>query len=45
MLGGLVVEVGDKTIDLSVAGRVTKLNQLLQRELIMSFEHLQANIK
>ncbi|KAI5124400.1 hypothetical protein M0805_008285 [Coniferiporia weirii] len=32
VLGGIVVDVGDKTIDLSVASRVTKLNTLLQPE-------------
>lgn len=30
LLGGLVVDFGDKTIDLSVASRVGKLNNLLQ---------------
>ncbi|KAG0222995.1 hypothetical protein BGW42_006175 [Actinomortierella wolfii] len=30
ILGGLVVEFGDKTIDLSVSSKVNKLNQLLQ---------------
>jgi len=30
VLGGIVVDFGDKTIDLSVSSRVTKLNQLLQ---------------
>lgn len=29
LLGGLVVEVGDKTVDLSVSSRVSKLNQVL----------------
>lgn len=29
LLGGLVVEVGDKTVDLSVSARVSKLNQVL----------------
>ena len=33
LLGGMIVDVGDKTIDLSVASRVTKLNNLLQRKL------------
>ncbi|KAL5495685.1 ATP5 [Sanghuangporus weigelae] len=32
VLGGFLVDVGDKTIDLSVASRVTKLNSILQRE-------------
>lgn len=31
VLGGIVVDFGDKTLDLSVASRVTKLNSLLQR--------------
>ncbi|KAG0264449.1 ATP synthase F0 subcomplex subunit OSCP atp5 [Mortierella polycephala] len=30
ILGGLVVEFGDQTIDLSVSSKVNKLNQLLQ---------------
>ena len=34
LLGGMIVDVGDKTIDLSVASRVTKLNNLLQRKLL-----------
>ena len=29
LLGGLVIEVGEKTIDLSVSSRITKLNSLL----------------
>jgi F-type H+-transporting ATPase subunit O len=29
ILGGLIVEIGDRTIDLSVQSRVSKLNQLL----------------
>lgn len=29
ILGGLVIEVGDKTIDLSISSRITKLNRLL----------------
>ena len=32
VLGGVVVDFGDKTIDLSVVSRVNKLNNLLQRE-------------
>jgi F-type H+-transporting ATPase subunit O len=32
ILGGLVVDFGEKTIDLSVSSRVGKLNNLLQRE-------------
>ena len=31
MLGGVVVDFGDKTIDLSVVSRVNKLNNLLSR--------------
>ncbi|CAH7672172.1 F-type H+-transporting ATPase oligomycin sensitivity conferral protein [Phakopsora pachyrhizi] len=37
VLGGLLVDFGDKTIDLSVASRVNKLNSLLQVSL---FYHL-----
>ena len=33
VLGGVVVDFGDKTIDLSVASRVNKLNNLLSRML------------
>lgn len=29
ILGGLIVEVGDKTVDLSIAAKVTKLNKVL----------------
>jgi hypothetical protein len=29
ILGGLVVEIGDRTIDLSVSGRISKMNKLL----------------
>jgi F-type H+-transporting ATPase subunit O len=29
LMGGLVIEVGEKTIDLSVSSRITKLNSLL----------------
>lgn len=32
VLGGLVVDFGEKTIDLSVSSRINKLNGLLQRE-------------
>jgi F-type H+-transporting ATPase subunit O len=28
-MGGLIVEVGDRTIDLSVSSRVSKLNKAL----------------
>lgn len=33
LLGGLVVEVGDRTVDLSVSARVSKLNQTLSEAL------------
>ena len=33
IMGGIMVDVGDKTIDLSVSARVNKLNSLLQRKL------------
>ncbi|KAJ7188368.1 ATP synthase subunit 5 [Mycena filopes] len=33
VLGGLVVDFGDKTIDLSVQSRVTKLNTVLQQSI------------
>lgn len=33
IVGGLVVEVGDQTIDLSVASRITKMNKLLTDSL------------
>jgi len=33
IMGGLVVEIGDRTIDLSVSSRVSKLNKLLQESL------------
>lgn len=29
ILGGLVVEIGDRTIDYSVSAKITKLNKLL----------------
>jgi F-type H+-transporting ATPase subunit O len=29
ILGGLVVEIGDRTIDLSVSAKIAKLNKLL----------------
>lgn len=31
VLGGLVVDFGEKTVDLSVSSRISKLNNLLQR--------------
>ena len=31
ILGGIIVDFGDKTVDLSVQSRVNKLNNLLQR--------------
>ncbi|TIB66328.1 hypothetical protein E3P78_00106 [Wallemia ichthyophaga] len=33
LLGGLVVEFGEKTVDLSVASKVNKLNNLIKRDL------------
>jgi F-type H+-transporting ATPase subunit O len=33
VLGGIVVDFGDKTIDLSVSSRVTKLNNVLQQSI------------
>jgi F-type H+-transporting ATPase subunit O len=33
IVGGLVVEIGDRTIDLSVSGRVARMNKLLQDAL------------
>lgn len=36
LLGGLVVEFGEKTVDLSVASKVNKLNNLIKREFLMS---------
>ncbi|KZV80808.1 hypothetical protein EXIGLDRAFT_780523, partial [Exidia glandulosa HHB12029] len=33
ILGGLVVDLGEKTIDLSVSNRVNKLNGLLQESV------------
>lgn len=33
LLGGLVIEVGEKTIDLSVSSRITKLNSLLAQSV------------
>ena len=36
LLGGLVVDFGDKTIDLSVSSRVGKLNNLLQGICVLS---------
>ncbi|KAF9010655.1 ATP synthase subunit 5 [Cyathus striatus] len=35
VLGGIIVDFGDKTIDLSVQSRVTKLNNLITRTLIL----------
>ncbi|KAG8723580.1 ATP synthase F0 subcomplex subunit OSCP atp5 [Ceratobasidium sp. 395] len=34
ILGGLLVDFGDKTIDLSVSSKVNRLNALLQRKLL-----------
>lgn len=33
IVGGLVVEVGDRTIDLSVSSRIAKMNKLLNDTL------------
>ncbi|CAH2353588.1 ATP synthase subunit 5, mitochondrial [[Candida] railenensis] len=33
LLGGLVVEVGDRTVDLSVSGKIAKLNQALNESV------------
>ena len=33
ILGGLVVNIGDRTIDLSVSARIAKLNKLLSDAL------------
>jgi F-type H+-transporting ATPase subunit O len=33
ILGGLVIETGDKTIDLSVSSKVAKLNRLLTQAI------------
>lgn len=33
ILGGLIVEVGDKTLDLSIASKVSKLNQALNESV------------
>jgi len=33
VLGGIVLDFGDKTIDLSVSSTVNKLNNVLQRQL------------
>lgn len=33
ILGGLIVEVGDKTVDLSIASKVSRLNQTLKESL------------
>ena len=35
IMGGIMVDVGVKTIDLSVSARVNKLNSLLQRKLLL----------
>lgn len=36
LIGGLVVDFGDKSIDLSVASRVNKINSLLHGTLSLS---------
>lgn len=33
IIGGLVVEIGDRTIDLSVSSRIAKMNKLLTDQL------------
>lgn len=33
IVGGLIVEVGDRTIDLSVSSRIAKMNKLLTDNL------------
>jgi F-type H+-transporting ATPase subunit O len=33
IVGGLVVEIGDRTIDLSVSSKVSRMNKLLQDTL------------
>lgn len=33
IVGGLIVEVGDRTIDLSVSSRIAKMNKLLTDSL------------
>jgi len=33
ILGGLIVEVGDRTVDLSIASKITKLNQALKESV------------
>lgn len=33
ILGGLIVEVGDRTVDLSVAAKISKLNALLKEDI------------
>lgn len=33
ILGGLVVEVGDRTVDLSVSAKIAKLNKLLSEDI------------
>lgn len=33
IIGGLIVEVGDRTIDLSVSARIAKMNKLLTDSL------------
>lgn len=43
VLGGIVVDFGDKSIDLSVSSRVNKLNNVLQREFRLSLHSLMAD--
>jgi hypothetical protein len=34
VIGGMIVDLGDKTVDLSVQSRVTKFNNALQRMFV-----------
>ncbi|KAG1775817.1 OSCP, subunit 5 of the stator stalk of mitochondrial F1F0 ATP synthase [Suillus placidus] len=43
VLGGIVVDFGDKSIDLSVSSRVNKLNNILQREFCLFLHSLIAD--
>ncbi|KAG0692446.1 OSCP, subunit 5 of the stator stalk of mitochondrial F1F0 ATP synthase [Suillus ampliporus] len=44
VLGGIVVNFGDKSIDLSVSSRVNKLNNILQRMFYLFLHGLVANL-
>jgi hypothetical protein len=37
VLGGVIIDFGDKTIDLRVSSRVTKFNSALQRKYLIVF--------